>query len=79
MMANFVKADRDTDYLFPPSMQDWLPQDHLARFVVEVVDQLDLSELTRQCRAGFTGSSPRCITQLADLWLRDRGIFQPQD
>lgn len=28
-------------------MQDWLPEDHLARFVVEVVDQLDLSELTR--------------------------------
>jgi len=29
-------------------MQDWLPENHLARFVVEVVDQLDLSELTRQ-------------------------------
>jgi transposase len=48
MMGNFLNADRDTDYLFPPSMQDWLPEDHLARFVVEVVDQLDLSELTRQ-------------------------------
>ncbi|MEX0828338.1 MAG: IS1182 family transposase [Haliea sp.] len=47
-MANFINADRETDYLFPPSMQDWLPEDHLARFVVEVVDQLDLSELTRQ-------------------------------
>ena len=48
MMGNFLNADRDTDYLFPPSMQDWLPEDHLARFVVEVVDQLDLSDLTRQ-------------------------------
>jgi transposase len=47
-MGNFISADRETDYLFPPSMQDWLPEDHLARFVVEVVDQLDLSELTRQ-------------------------------
>ncbi|MEX0828087.1 MAG: IS1182 family transposase [Haliea sp.] len=47
-MGNFVNADRETDYLFPPSMQDWLPEDHLARFVVEVVDQLDLSALTRQ-------------------------------
>ena len=46
-MGNFINADRETDYLFPPSMQDWLPEDHLARFVVEVVDQLDLSELTR--------------------------------
>ena len=47
-MANFIIADRETDYLFPPSMQGWLPEDHLARLVVEVVDQLDLSELTRQ-------------------------------
>lgn len=47
-MSNFVTVDRETDYLFPPSMQDWLPENHLARFVVEVVDQLDLSELTSQ-------------------------------
>jgi transposase len=48
MMGNFVAADRETDFLFPPSMQDWLPENHMARFVVEVVDQLDLSGLTRQ-------------------------------
>ncbi len=42
-MANFVNVDRETDYLFPPSMSDWLPEHHLARFVVEVVDQLDLT------------------------------------
>ena len=47
-MANFVNVDRETDYLFPPSISDWLPENHLARFVVEVVDQLDLSELTSQ-------------------------------
>lgn len=48
MMSRFVTADRDTVYLFPPSVSDWLPEKHLARFVVEVVDQLDLSELTGQ-------------------------------
>jgi transposase len=47
-MSNFVTVDRETDYLFPPSISDWLPENHLARFVVEVVDQLDLSELTSQ-------------------------------
>ena len=47
-MANFVNVDRETDYLFPPSISDWLPENHLARFVVEVVDQLDMSELTSQ-------------------------------
>jgi len=47
-MSNFIVADRKTDYLLPPSLDDWLNQDHLARFIVEVVDQLDLSALTRQ-------------------------------
>lgn len=47
-MSNFILTDRKTDYLLPPSVEDWLTQDHLARFVVEVIDGLDLSRLTRQ-------------------------------
>lgn len=47
-MNRFIPVDRQTDYLLPPSVDDWLPEDHLARFVVDVVEQLDLSELTRQ-------------------------------
>ena len=41
----FHPIDRDTDFLLPPSVQDWLPEVHLARYVVEVVEQLDLSVL----------------------------------
>ena len=47
-MSRFVAVDRDTAYLLPPSVNEWLPADHLARFVVEVIEQLDLSALTRQ-------------------------------
>ena len=47
-MSRFIAVDRDTAYLLPPSVDEWLPQDHLARFVVEVIDQMDLSELVRQ-------------------------------
>lgn len=43
----FVPVDRQTPFLLPPSLQEWLPQDHLARFVVEVVDQLDLRPLSK--------------------------------
>ena len=46
-MSRFIPADRDTAYLLPPSVNEWLPDDHLARFVVEVIEQLDLGELTR--------------------------------
>jgi transposase len=41
-MKYFRTIDRHTAYLLPPSVDDWLPQDHLARFIVEVIDGLDL-------------------------------------
>ena len=49
-MVNFRPIDRATPFLFPPSVEDWLPKDHLARFVVDIIDQLDLSSLSRQYR-----------------------------
>ncbi len=45
MSVKFVEVDRETPYLLPPSLQDWLPEKHLARFVVEIVEQLDLRSL----------------------------------
>jgi transposase len=49
-MSNFRSVDRGTAYLLPPSVEEWLPGDHLARFVVEIVEQLDLSALSQQYR-----------------------------
>lgn len=43
----FHPIDRDTDYLLPSSVQEWLPDAHLARYVVDVVEGLDLSDLER--------------------------------
>ena len=45
MSAQFKAVDRQTLYLFPPSVEDWLDQKHLARFIVDVVSKLDLHEL----------------------------------
>jgi len=50
MSGRFVPVDRDTAYLLPPSVQDWLPENHLARFVVEIVERLDLRDLTTAYR-----------------------------
>lgn len=47
-MSRFVPVDRDTVYLLPPSVDEWLPSDHLARFVVEVIDRLELNDLVKQ-------------------------------
>ena len=46
-MPHFIDPDRKTSYL-PPSMEDWLPEGHLARFIVEVIEHLDLSRLVKQ-------------------------------
>src|SRR5210317_1395720 len=46
MAVEFIPIDRDTPYILPPSVQDYLPDDHLARFVVDIVDQLDLNHLS---------------------------------
>jgi transposase len=55
-MSHFLPILRDTDFLFPPSINDWLPEQHLARFVVEIVEQLDLKTMERAYRG--SGSAP---------------------
>jgi len=45
MAQRFIDMDRATPYLLPPSVDEWVEAKHLARFVVDVVDQLNLSAL----------------------------------
>jgi len=66
-MSNFRPVDRATPFLLPPSVEDWLPKDHLARFVVDIVDQLDLSALTREYRG--TGSAAYHPTLMLGLLI----------
>ncbi|MGZ5031488.1 MAG: IS1182 family transposase [Methylobacter sp.] len=47
-MSRFIQYDRNQQYLLPPSVDEWLPEGHMARFIVEVIDQLDLCKLTRR-------------------------------
>ena len=55
-MRNFRPIDRDTGYLLPPSVDEWLPEQHLARFVVEVIDGLDLSAMSGSYRGSGSAS-----------------------
>src|SRR6202049_2171153 len=55
-MPNFRPTDRLTGFLMPPSVDEWLPEKHLARFVVEVVDGLDLSAMSRSYRGSGSAS-----------------------
>jgi transposase len=42
---NFRTCDLEQPFLLPPSLQDWLPENHLARFIAEIMPSLDLSKI----------------------------------
>src|SRR3954470_5647608 len=47
MPANFIACDRDQELLLAPSLREWLPEGHLAWFVIDAVAQLDLGAFYR--------------------------------
>ena len=55
-MSNFRLIDRETGFLLPPSVDEWLPERHLARFVVEVIDGLDLRAMSGDYRGSGSAS-----------------------
>jgi transposase len=64
-MGKFHVIDRDTDFLLPPSVQEWLPEGHLARYLVEVVEGLDLGDLERAYAGkGSTAYHPALLLSL---------------
>ena len=64
-MDNFRTIDRQTGYLLPPSVDEWLPEKHLARFIVEVIDGLDLGRMSGAYRgSGSASYHPRMLLGL---------------
>src|SRR5512139_4005424 len=55
-MSNFRTIDRQTGFLLPPSVDEWLPERHLARFMVEVIDGLDLRAMSASYRGSGSAS-----------------------
>jgi transposase len=52
---NFLGCDREQVFLLPPSLDEWLPEDHFARFVIAAVEAMDLSALYADYRADGRG------------------------
>jgi transposase len=55
-MKNFRPVDRETGFLMPPSVDEWLPEKHLARFVVDVIAGLDLRAMLGSYRGSGEAS-----------------------
>jgi transposase len=65
MKPNFIDCNRKTAYLLPPSLEDWLPSGHLARFVVDIVEELDLRSLKESYGGrGSSAYNPVMLTAL---------------
>ncbi|MCX5873002.1 MAG: transposase [Deltaproteobacteria bacterium] len=65
MKVTFAQVDRETLYLLPPSIQEWLPEQHLARFVVEIVEQINLQPLKASyCGRGSQPYNPEMLVAL---------------
>lgn len=57
MSFNLLGGDRDQPFLMPPSLSEWLPEDHLAYFVVDVVSELDMSAFYADYRQDGRGGA----------------------
>ena len=74
-MSNFRTIDRETGFLLPPSVDEWLPENHLARFVVEVVEGLDLRAMSGGYRgSGSASYHPRMLLGLV-VYGYATGVF----
>jgi transposase len=69
MARDFVPVDREQLLLMPPSLTEWLPEDHLVWTVLGAVDQMDLSRFREAYRLGAAGRPPYDPEMLVALLL----------
>jgi transposase len=74
-MSNFRPINRDMDFLMPPSVDEWLPQRHLARFVVEVIEGLDLRSMSGSYRGSGEASYPPPLLLGLIIYGYATGVF----
>ena len=75
MEPRFKNCDRDTLFLMPPSVDDWVAQDHLARFVVEIVSRLDLSCIKNAYAGRGSDAYPPHIMVALLFYAYATGVF----
>ena len=69
MADTFLRGDRDQPFLLPPDLRDWLPDGHLAWFILDVTEQLDLAPFLRAYRADGHGHPAYDPTMLLGVLL----------
>jgi transposase len=74
-MKKFIGSDRGQGMLMPYDLGDWLPESHLARFVIDIVDKLDFKRIYADYKGvGSTAYDPRMLLSLL-FYGYSTGIF----
>jgi transposase len=68
-MGNEIRADYTRQFLLPPSLEEWIPIDHPARFIRDFVDSLDLAALGFRIPKAFEGRPPYAADLQLKVWL----------
>jgi transposase len=69
MAQNFLACDRDQELLLPPSLREWLPEGHLAWFVIDAVVGMDLSPFYAAYREDGRGRAAHDPAMMVALLL----------
>jgi transposase len=69
VLSRDIRADYDTRYMFPPALEDWVSEDHPARFIREFVDLLDLRELGFKHHDSIDGAPGYAPDLLLKVWI----------
>lgn len=75
MEPRFKDADRHSLFLMPPSLDDWVPEDHLARFVVDIVSRLDLSAIRNSYAGRGSDAYPPSMIAALLFYAYATGVF----
>ena len=75
MGPRFVNIDRDTPLLLPPTLQDWVPADHLAHFVVDAVEAMDLRQVKVNTRGTGDAEYPPSMMVSLLIYCYATGVF----
>ena len=73
MSKTFRPYDPDQKLLLPAALQEWLPSDHLAYFISDVVGQMDLSAITRRYQGEERGGPPYHPRMMVNVLPQDDG------
>ena len=65
MAKTFIGTNRGQGFLLPPNINDWLPQKHMARYIVDIVNQLDMESIYKEYSTiGKRGYDPKMLLSL---------------